>query len=159
MRSFGRCNRPGCGATLATLIREGARVLVISRRADRAAAAIAMHASGAGENAVPFQADAADPASAAAAIAACVERWGRIDALASLAGSEPRLGKLVDSSVEDLRVNVAAYIETAYNLSLPALRAMLKQPFRNGALSRGRIVTVTAGSSRDPAPGRAIFGG
>ena len=35
---------------------------------------------------------------------------------------------------------------------------MLPQPFRAGALSRGRIVTVTAGSSRDPAPGRGLFG-
>ena len=65
---------------------------------------------------------------------------------------------MVDSSLEDLRINVAAYLETAYNLALPALRAMLRQPFRDGALSRGRIVTVTAGSSRDPAPGRGLFG-
>lgn len=146
------------GATLATLVREGARVVVLSRSRERAAAAIAAHAGAAGDRAIPFQADAADPASAASAIAHCVERFGRIDALASLAGSEPRLGRLVDSSVEDLRVNVAAYIETAYNLSLPALRAMLAQPYRDGALSRGRIVTVTAGSSRDPAPGRGLFG-
>ena len=35
---------------------------------------------------------------------------------------------------------------------------MLAQPFRAGAASRGRIVTITAGSSRDPAPRRGLFG-
>ena len=35
---------------------------------------------------------------------------------------------------------------------------MLTQPYREGARSRGRIVTVTAGSSKQPAPGRALFG-
>lgn len=146
------------GATLATLVREGARVVVISRSRDRAAAAIAQHAGTAGDRAIPFAADITDPAAAAAAVAFCVERFGRIDALASLAGSEPRLGPLVDSSLDDLRANLAAYVETGYNLALPALRAMLAQPFRDGATSRGRIVTVTAGSSRDPAPRRGLFG-
>lgn len=146
------------GMTLATLVREGARVLVISRSRDRAAAAIAEFAPSAGERAVALAADITDAASAAAAVAQCVERFGRIDALASLAGSEPRLGPLVDSKLDDLRANLAAYVETAYNLSIPALRAMLAQPYRDGETSRGRIVTVTAGSSRDPAPRRGLFG-
>jgi len=57
-----------------------------------------------------------------------------------------------------LDANVAAFTETAYNLALPALRAMLRQPYRDGARSRGRIVVVTAGSSKQPAPGRGLFG-
>ena len=146
------------GMTLATLVREGARVVVISRSRERASAAIAEFAPAAGDRALPLAADLTDPASAAAAVAFCVERFGRIDALASLAGAEPRLGPLVDSSIDDLRQNLVAYVETGYNLALPALRAMLAQPFRDGALSRGRIVTVTAGSSRDPAPRRGLFG-
>jgi len=35
---------------------------------------------------------------------------------------------------------------------------MLVQPFRDGALSRGHIVTVTAGSSLDPQPRFGLFG-
>jgi 3-oxoacyl-[acyl-carrier protein] reductase len=35
---------------------------------------------------------------------------------------------------------------------------MLAQPYRDGARSRGRIVVVTAGSSKQPAPGRGLFG-
>jgi NAD(P)-dependent dehydrogenase (short-subunit alcohol dehydrogenase family) len=146
------------GATLTTLVREGARVIVISRSLERAASAIAVNAPNAGDRAIPFQADATDPAQAAAAVALCVERFGRIDALASLAGQQPRLGPIVDSKLDDLHANITAYVDTAYNLSTAALRAMLTQPFRDGATSRGRITTVSAGSSRDPAPRRGLFG-
>ena len=146
------------GATLATVVREGARVVVISRSRERAAAAIAAHAPDAADRAIPFQADVTDPAQAAAAVKACVERLGRIDALVSLAGEQPRLGPIVDSSLDDLHANLRAYVDTAYNLSIAALRAMLAQPYRDGAASRGRIVTITAGSSRDPAPRRGLFG-
>jgi NAD(P)-dependent dehydrogenase (short-subunit alcohol dehydrogenase family) len=146
------------GATLATLVREGARVVVISRSRERAAAAIAEHAPNAGDRTIPFAADISDPQQAEAAVRVCVERFGRIDALVSLAGQEPRLGPLVNSTLDDLHANLIAYVDTAYNLSMAALRAMLAQPFRDGATSRGRIVTITAGSSRDPAPRRGLFG-
>src|SRR5580658_7689993 len=146
------------GATLATLVREGARVLVVSRsreRAQRAIDDVLDEAESAA--AVPFAADLHDPAQAQAAIAACVERFGRIDGLVSLAGAA-RVVPLVESSLDDLRANLAGFVETAYNLALPALRAMLAQPYRSEARSRGRIVVVTAGSSKQPAPGRGLFG-
>jgi NAD(P)-dependent dehydrogenase (short-subunit alcohol dehydrogenase family) len=146
------------GATLATLVREGARVAVLSRDRARAAATIAAvlepHEVA---NALPLEADLSDPASAAAAVTACVKAFGRIDALINLAGNGPQRVPLVQSKLEDLHQSLAGYTETAYNLALPALRAMLAQPFRDGTLSRGRIVTVTAGSSKSPAPGRGTF--
>ena len=146
------------GATLATLVREGARVLVLSRSLERARAAIDGVLDGDEAAAVvPFAADLDDPAQAQAAIDACVERFGRIDGLVSLAGGA-RVVPLVDSRVEDLRANLRGFVETAYNLTLPALRAMLAQPYRPQARSRGRLVVVTAGSSKDPAPGRGLFG-
>jgi NAD(P)-dependent dehydrogenase (short-subunit alcohol dehydrogenase family) len=146
------------GATLAKLVREGARVLVLSRSFERARAAIDDVLDDAeSAAAIPFAADLNDPAQAAAAVAACVERFGRIDALVSLAG-DGRVARLAESSLDDLRANFSAFVETAYNLALPALRAMLAQPYRDGARSRGRIVVVTAGSSKAPAPGRGLFG-
>ncbi|HEY0615867.1 MAG TPA: SDR family oxidoreductase [Candidatus Elarobacter sp.] len=146
------------GATLATLVHEGARVIVVSRSLERARAAIDGILDDAERAAAtPFAADLGDPAQAEAAVHACVERFGRVDAVVSLAG-EGRVTRLVDSTLDDLRVNVAAFTETAYNLALPALRAMLRQPFRDDARSRGRIVVVTAGSSKQPAPGRGLFG-
>jgi NAD(P)-dependent dehydrogenase (short-subunit alcohol dehydrogenase family) len=147
------------GATLATLVAEGARVLVLSRSAERARRTIDEILDDAERAAaLPFAADLTDPAQAAAAIDACVVQFGRIDAVVSLAGEGFGFRPLVESSVDDLRKNVAAFTEVAYNLAVPALRAMLKQPYRDGARSRGRIVVVTAGSSKDPAPGRGLFG-
>ncbi|HEY0395394.1 MAG TPA: SDR family oxidoreductase [Candidatus Elarobacter sp.] len=146
------------GATLATLVHEGARVIVISRSLERAREAIGGILDDAERSAaIPFACDLADPVQAAAAVDACVERFGRVDAVVSLAG-EGRVVRLVDSTLADLRTNLAAFTETAYNLALPALRAMLAQPYRDGARSRGRIVVVTAGSSVQPAPGRGLFG-
>jgi NAD(P)-dependent dehydrogenase (short-subunit alcohol dehydrogenase family) len=146
------------GATLATLVEEGARVLVVSRSFARAQETIAdvlddLESAAA----IPYAADLRDPAQGAAAVDACIERFGRIDAVVDLAG-EGAVRPLVDSSLEDLRTNLAAFVETAYNLTLPALRAMLVQSYREGTRSRGRIVTVTAGSSKQPAPRRGLFG-
>jgi NAD(P)-dependent dehydrogenase (short-subunit alcohol dehydrogenase family) len=146
------------GATLATLVREGARVAVLSRDRARAAATIAsVLESHEVASALPLEADLTDPDSAAAAVAACVTAFGRIDAVINLAGSGPQRVPLAKTKLEDLKQSLAGYTETAYNLALPALRAMLAQPFRDGTLSRGRIVTVTAGSSKSPAPGRGAF--
>lgn len=146
------------GATLATLVREGARVAVISRERARAEATIA-RLLGATERqrTLAVEADLNDPASAERAVAACVRAFGRIDALVNLAGSGLGRKLLTESELTDLRAANAAFTETAYNLALPAVRAMLQQPYRDGARSRGRIVTVTAGSSKDPAPGRGAF--
>jgi 3-oxoacyl-[acyl-carrier protein] reductase len=74
-----------------------------------------------------------------------------------LAG-DSTVAPLVETTIDDLRANMRGFVETAYNLALPALRAMLAQPYRDGARSRGRIVVVTAGSSKQPAPGRGLFG-
>jgi NAD(P)-dependent dehydrogenase (short-subunit alcohol dehydrogenase family) len=146
------------GATLATLVHEGARVLVVSRSAERAREAIEELLDDAERAAaIPFAADLTDPAQAAAAVDACVERFGRVDALVSLAG-DGHVVRLIDSSLDDLRKNLVAFTETAYNLAIPTLRAMLAQQPREGARSRGRIVVVTAGSSKQPAPGRGLFG-
>ncbi len=146
------------GATLATFVAEGARVLVVSRSLERARATIDGLLDDAESGAaVPFAADLADPDAAANTIDACIERFGRVDAAVSLAG-RGRTGPLVESTLEDLRANLVAFTETAYNLTMPALRAMLRQPYRDGARSRGRLLVVTAGSSKDPAPERGLFG-
>jgi NAD(P)-dependent dehydrogenase (short-subunit alcohol dehydrogenase family) len=146
------------GATLATFLREGARVVVLSRSLERAQQTIdALLDDDEAVAAIPFAADLTDPAQAAAAVDACVERFGRIDACVSLAG-DSTVAPLLKTTVEDLRANLRGFLETAYNLTLPALRAMLAQPYRDDARSRGRIVVVTAGSSKQPAPGRGLFG-
>ena len=147
------------GATLAALVREGARVVVLSREESRAHATIeAALEHGVRDRAMPYRADLNEVADAAAAVAHTIERFGRIDAVVNLAGSGFGQIVLPESSLDDMRKTLRAFVETAYVLTVAALRPMLAQPYREGARSRGRIVTVTAGSSKSPASGRAIFG-
>ncbi len=133
-------------------------MLVLSRAVERAQAAIDELLDDAeAVAALPFAADLDDPAAAAAAVDACVERFGRIDACVSLAG-DSTVAPLVNPRSTICARTCAGILETTYNLTVPALRAMLAQPYRDDARSRGRIVVVTAGSSKQPAPGRGLFG-
>jgi len=146
-------------ATLTTLVREGARVVVLSRDESRARATIATALdSGMRVRALACSADLNEPGDADRAVAYTIEQLGRVDAVVNLAGSGFGQVAFAESSLDDVRKNLRAFVETAYTLTVAALGAMLAQPYRDGARSRGRIVTVTAGSSKSPAPGRALFG-
>jgi NAD(P)-dependent dehydrogenase (short-subunit alcohol dehydrogenase family) len=67
-------------ATAILFAREGARVVAVDRRLDTAEETVEAIVSEGGE-AVAFEADATREADAAAAIDACVERFGRLDVL------------------------------------------------------------------------------
>lgn len=146
------------GAPLAVFVREGAHVVVISRDRARAQAKIdevlEPHERA---RAKAVACDLNDPASCAAAVAACVEGHGRIDALVNLAGAGWRRKPFADATLGDLRETLAEVIETAYNISQAALRVMLTQEPRPGMRSRGRIATVTAISARNPNPGFSAY--
>ncbi|MBV8601137.1 MAG: SDR family oxidoreductase [Candidatus Eremiobacteraeota bacterium] len=133
------------GATLRKLTDEGARVVVVSRKERDMGDAQAVVA------------DLADPAATQALVDDVVRRFGRIDAVVNLAG-RGKFVALADSTLADLRTNLDGFVVTAYNLSLAALRAMLRQDYRFERRSRGHIVTVTAGSSKDPQPRFGLFG-
>lgn len=153
----GATGRAG-GATLREFASQGARLVVISRSREHAQQAI--------EENVPSEqrvrclthaADLSDPAAAQAAVDAAVQHFGRIDAVVTLSG-RGHFVPLAESSLDDLQQNVQGNVISNYNLLLPALRAMLKQPIPPGALSRGRLVAVSAGSSKDPQPRFGLFG-
>lgn len=139
-------------ATLHALHDAGARVVVISRSKERANAAIRGL-----ERASGSVVDLSDPAATSVLLEEVIGRFGRVDAVVNLAGR----GKFVaieESTVDDLRLNLDAFVITAYNLSVAALRTMLKADYRPGRRSRGHIVTVTAGSSKEPQPRFGLFG-
>ena len=140
------------GATLRELLAQGARVVVVSRSKAKAQRIVGGH-----ERASAAAADLADPRAAEALVAETVQRFGRIDAVVNMAGSG-KFVALVDSTPDDLRLNLDGFVVTAYNLCIPVLRQMLQQPFRHGRGSRGHIVTVTAGSSKTPQPNFGLFG-
>jgi NAD(P)-dependent dehydrogenase (short-subunit alcohol dehydrogenase family) len=140
------------GATLRLLHDEGARIAVISRSQATANAAV----DGL-DRAFGVVADLADSDGVATALDDVAARFGRIDAVVNLAG-RGKFVALVDSTLDDLRVNLDGFVVPAYNLTLAALRRMLTQSYLPGRRSRGHIVTVTAGSSRDPQPRFGLFG-
>ncbi|HXO18134.1 MAG TPA: SDR family oxidoreductase [Candidatus Dormibacteraeota bacterium] len=140
------------GATLRLLHDEGARVVVVSRSRDGGAAAIE------GLDRASFAtADLVDPVATAQVLDDAAARFGRVDAVVSLAG-KGKFVALTDSTLDDLRINLDGFVIPAYNFAMAALRRMLAQPYRPGRGSRGHIVTVTAGSSRDPQPTFGLFG-
>jgi NAD(P)-dependent dehydrogenase (short-subunit alcohol dehydrogenase family) len=140
------------GATLRHLHAEGARIVVVSRSADTARASVAGL-----ERASTVIADLSDPAAAESVVAEAVARFGRIDATINLAG-RGKFVSLIDSTLGDLHVNLDGFVIPAYNLAIAALRQMLAQEYRSQRRSRGHIVTVTAGSSKDPQPRFGLFG-
>jgi NAD(P)-dependent dehydrogenase (short-subunit alcohol dehydrogenase family) len=147
------------GATLARLVAAGSRVALFSRDAERARAAIERELSAAARERVDIVvADLTDSGQTAAAVEGVGERFGRIDGAISLAGGGSAWVAIVDSDPEIVAESIRNNLQVAYNLIVPALRVMLRQPPRPGARSRGRLVAVTAGSSLDPAPTRGIMG-
>jgi len=147
------------GVTIATLVAHGADVVVVSRRRAAAQAAIDAQLEPAlRERAVAFEADLTRYEEGAGAVAEVVRRFGRIDALISLAGGGSRFVPIAQSTPDDLATSLRNNLTVAYNLALPALATMLAQPPRENRRSRGRIVAVTAGSSLTPQPRFGIMG-
>jgi NAD(P)-dependent dehydrogenase (short-subunit alcohol dehydrogenase family) len=146
------------GATLRELAAQGARLAVLSRKREHALEAIRQNIDAEHrEGALPVAADLQDEGAAARAIDETLRAYGRIDAVVSLTG-RGHFVPLVESTASDLEANVRANLVANYNLMLPALRAMLKQPVLPQARSRGRLVAVSAGSSKDPQPRFGLFG-
>jgi len=94
----------GIGNGRATVLRfaqEGAKILAVDRDLVSAEETVALAAKGGGE-CVAFQADVTREATLAAAMAAAVERWGRIDILhnnvgVSVAGGDTPLDELTEA--------------------------------------------------------------
>lgn len=133
------------GATLATLTARGAHVVLFSRDVRRANDAI--------EREVPLDSrgrassvvvDLTDATDAQRAIESVVQRFGRLDAVISLAGGGYAWAAIVDSTPAMLAEAVRNNLDVAYNLMVPALRAMLTLPHESGR-SRGIMGMAKAG--------------
>jgi len=91
----------GIGLAIASeLFESGAKVLISSRKKEgleKAAASLAAgeHGSGAG-NVSWFVANAGEPEDISACVAACMERYGRVDVLVNNAATNPYMGPTID---------------------------------------------------------------
>lgn len=145
------------GPTLEVVLREGASAGLISRSKENADETIARFGASGRDRIEVIVADLARPADGERAVRQVVDRFGRLDGVANASGR----GKFVpvaESTLDDFRLNVEAFALTNYNLMLPALRQILSQQRLPGARSAGRLITITAGSSRAPQPRFGLMG-
>jgi NAD(P)-dependent dehydrogenase (short-subunit alcohol dehydrogenase family) len=145
------------GPSLRAFLREGASVALLSRTRQAAEETIATQARGAAGRVQVVVADLLAPEDGARAVRETVSRFGRLDGVANLSGRGSFVA-VADSTLDDFMINLRGFAVTNYNLMLPALRHMLAQDQRPGARSRGRLVVVTAGSSRTPQPRFGLMG-
>ena len=95
-------------------------------------------------------ADLTDPAAAEHVVAACLERFGGVQALACVAGGFKTSGPLHESSPDDWRSQLAVNLDTAYTMTRAALGPML-------AAGAGSIVYVGSRAAVRPFPGAAAY--
>jgi NAD(P)-dependent dehydrogenase (short-subunit alcohol dehydrogenase family) len=96
-------------------------------------------------------ADLLHPAQVESVVAATVARFGRVDAMTTLAGAGFLQRPFAETTLDDLRRLIEGNVYTTYLLCRAVLPRMLEQ-------GGGHIVTVAGGSALDPAYGRALFG-
>jgi 3-oxoacyl-[acyl-carrier protein] reductase len=142
----------GIGRAVAErLAREGARLVLSSRRGGEALRAVADACRTAGAEVETAEGDVGDPTVAAGLAARAEERFGRIDLLVSCAGValEALLVTSADAAVrETVRTNVLGVVWA----SRAVVPAMLRQ-------RRGCIVNVSSSLARRPARGSAVYAG
>ena len=103
-----------------------------------------------GDGVLVVPADLTDAASAEQVVAACLDRFGRVDALACVAGGFAMSGPLHESSPEDWRGQMGVNLDTAYTMTRAALAPMV-------AAGSGSIVYVGSRAAVKPFAGAAPY--
>ena len=140
-------------ASARRLAAEGASVFVVSRTAGHASG-LADEIARAGGQATWTQADLADEAAVNRAVTECIDRFGRIDGLFSVAGGSGR--RFGDGPIHT--VTREAWDRTLeLNLTTQAIVcravvAQMRDQEPNGSGTRGSILLMGSVTSTDPAP-------
>lgn len=133
-------------ATADQLVAEGARVVLVARRADRLADAVA--ALGA-DRAVAVAADLATPDAATRAVDAAIGTWGRLDGAFVSVGGPPR-GGVLDNSDDEWR----SAFDLVFLAALRVARATVAAA--SGPVALGFVLSTSA---KAPLPTMAISNG
>jgi len=136
----------GIGRAIAErLASEGANLLAVDREADAAEAL-------AGDlKAQAFAGDVADPATAAGAVEAAVQAFGRVDVVVCNAGITDR-APFLEMTPEFFERVIGVNLKGAFYFAQAAARQMVSQG------DGGRIVTVASNSGYFGGRGRAAYG-
>src|SRR5690242_7749994 len=134
------CVGPGWGNGRATAVRfveEGARVFAVDRNLDNVTETVA-HARAVGGDIAVWQCDVTDAASVAATVAACLERFGRIDVLVNNVGGSAAGGPVeMSEDVWDAQID--------YNLKSVFLTCKHVLPVMEQQ-QRGAIINIASTS-------------
>ena len=137
----------GIGAAAAQVfVRAGAKVALLAR----SEADIQLLAAGLGTDAMALVCDVAQAASVAAAMAAVIARWGRIDVLINNAGVIEPIARIADTDPADWSYAIDVNLKGVFNgmrYAIPVMRAQ-------GA---GTILTVSSGAAHTPLEGWAAY--
>ena len=125
-------------ATARLLAEEGARLLLVARSEQALAAA----AAECGDRPETLALDVTDPGAGERIVAACEQRFGRIDALVNNAGMTKMIG-LADLSDDDWRQQWELHV-------MAPMRLMRAAAPRMAAAGWGRIVNVCSSSGKRP---------
>jgi NAD(P)-dependent dehydrogenase (short-subunit alcohol dehydrogenase family) len=137
-------------ATAERAATEGAEVFVVSRTADHAQEL----ATRIGERAAWAAADLTDQAAVEGALAAAVQRFGRIDGLFSVAGGSGRRfgdGPIHTITADAWEATAALNLRTQVLVCAAVTRQMLGQA-PNDSGTRGSILLMGSVTTSDPAP-------
>ncbi|MHA3724712.1 SDR family NAD(P)-dependent oxidoreductase [Leucobacter sp. HY1910] len=127
----------GIGAAIAErYVSEGARVVIVGRRPGP------LEETAARTGATPIVADAADGASARAAVAQVIEKFGRIDVLVANAGGHG-FSAVGDTSDDDWESSIKANLSTAFVMTREALPELRRSAAENGSAG-SQIVIVSS---------------
>ena len=133
-------------AVVLALASAGAKVAFTYRASSEAADALVSELEAGGTEAFGVQAEASDPVAAEAAVAAVVERWGRIDALVVNAGIT-RDGLMIRMTAADWQAVIDTNLTGAFHVCKAAYRPMMKQ--RGGAIvTLSSVVGVTGNAGQ-----------
>lgn len=139
----------GIGNAVATMLaRRGAALIVVGRNStmlDAAAAELGRH----GTQIFAIAGDIAEATTAERAVAAAVDRLGRLDLVANIAGAFPT-SLLEDTTDELYEQTVAANLTGTFNMC----RAALPRMRQHG----GAIVNMSSTAARLATPGLAVYG-
>lgn len=99
---------------------------------------------------VGIEAELADPAAAEAVVKAALERFGRVDALANVAGGFEMAGPIEEAPVETFRSQLEVNLFTAYHMTRAVLGPMK-------AAGRGSIVYIGTSAASTPFAGASGY--
>jgi NAD(P)-dependent dehydrogenase (short-subunit alcohol dehydrogenase family) len=141
----------GIGKAVAELLfRRGAHLAIVGRGKAALEAAARSITGSDGPNIVTIAGDVADPRTAERAIGAAIDKFGRLDVVANIAGAFPT-ALIEDTSDQHFAEAIAVNLTGTFNFCRAALPIMRRQ----GA---GAIVNMSSTAARLPTPGLSVYG-